>query len=439
MLIYLLCSLIALILSRIEQYALSGFVLILAGIYLYLKEYRYSGSLINLRGVFCLSFVFGEGLAAMKLSYLAKPWNNITWICFTLAILSFYTVFEFLSKKNGSPYLNKEGQSFHRGIAGRMFASIIVTAFISLIAFNIEALLLGFIPLFERGVPHAYSYFHISGLHYITVSCILIPALSVIYLNEKKDNSIIQIIFLIISNIIAFLIPILCVSRFQFMLAVLLAFVTFLILKRDRIKPVYFIAVVCITVPVYLILSVARSHDVSYLMGIFEMKYNLPIYFSQPYIYIANNYDNFDTLVRELPAHSMGVKGLFPLWALSGLKFIYPKLVDFPIFVNKTELTTVTLFYDAFYDFGIFGVGIFSGVLVAVSYSFERLIRGSGRGFSYMLYAQYFIYLSLSFFTTWFSNPATWFYFIITIIVYIYSAGGLVRRGSNAGEFAKRR
>ena len=42
---------------------------------------------------------------------------------------------------------------------------------------------------------------------------------------------------------------------------------------------------------------------------------------------------------------------MFPLWALSGLKFIKPALVDWPIYVNKEELTTVTLFYDAYYEF----------------------------------------------------------------------------------------
>ena len=83
-------------------------------------------------------------------------------------------------------------------------------------------------------------------------------------------------------------------------------------------------------------LTIARSHDVTYLNGIFEMKNAAtPIFITQPYMYIANNYDNFDCLVRELPAHSMGLKGMFPLWALSGLKFIKPALVDWPIYVNK--------------------------------------------------------------------------------------------------------
>ena len=71
----------------------------------------------------------------------------------------------------------------------------------------------------------------------------------------------------------------------------------------------------------------------------------MPIFVSQPYIYIANNYENFDCLVKALPAHTWGIRMLFPVWALTGLKFLYPYLVSFPIYVDKTELTTVTLMY----------------------------------------------------------------------------------------------
>lgn len=418
MLIYLVGSLSAYLLSRTGLYALSGIVQIIVALYLYIKECRYSKSLVNLRGIFSLAFVGGEGLSAIKLSHLAKPWSNTTWICLCLAFGCFYMMFEWLERYLGNPYKNKEVRVIEKSNENRLYICIVMLAMISVIAFNVEAIKLGFIPFFLRGVPHAYSYFHISGVHYFTVSCILVPSLSIIYLSEEKELTAVKWVFLVFANIVAMLIPILCVSRFQFMFAVLMAFVTLLILKRDKIKPLYFIAVALIIVPVYLLLTVARSHNVEYLNGIFEMKYNLPIFITQPYIYIANNYDNLDTLVKELPKHSFGLKGLFPLWALSGLKFIYPKLVDFPIFVNKTELTTVTLFYDAFYDFGIIGVGVFSAILGAVSFFFEKWIRSTRHAVFYIIYAQWFVYLALSFFTTWFSNPATWFYFIVTAVIF---------------------
>ena len=37
---------------------------------------------------------------------------------------------------------------------------------VSALAFVFEAVKLGFIPMFSYGVPHAYSYFHVSGVHY---------------------------------------------------------------------------------------------------------------------------------------------------------------------------------------------------------------------------------------------------------------------------------
>ena len=59
---------------------------------------------------------------------------------------------------------------------------------------------------------------------------------------------------------------------------------------------------------------------------------------------------------------------LFPVFALTGLKFVFPQLVAFPIYITKTELNTLTIIYDAFYDFGVVGVlgfGIVLGVVCA--------------------------------------------------------------------------
>ena len=96
-----------------------------------------------------------------------------------------------------------------------------------------------------------------------------------------------------------------------------------------------------------------------------------PIFVTQPYMYIANNYDNFNCLVEQLGSHSMGLRMLFPVWALTGLKFLNPSLVSFPIFVTKEELTTVTLIYDAYYDFGVLGIllfGLLAGAACALLY-----------------------------------------------------------------------
>lgn len=418
MLVYLLSYLAAYLFAKISLNLLSGAVLIFAAICLYLEDYKKAKRLIHLRGIFALSFIGGQGLSCLKLSYLQKPWSDVTWMCFFLAFAGAWIAYEYLSHFLGSPYTDIRYRRTRESY-NTIFFMIPIISMVSLIAFIIEVSILKYIPFFVRGVPHAYSYFHVSGLHYFTVSCVLVPALSTIYYIYKKYLEGLDFLVLGVSNFIALSIPILCVSRFQFIFAVILAVFCFLIIRKDMqlhiILPM-FIAIL----PIYIILTIARSHDIAYLKGIFEMKRDFPIFISQPYIYIANNYDNFNRMVEVLPKHTFGLRMLFPIFALTGLKFKFPHLVDFPIYTTKTELSTLTLFYDAYYDFGVTGIVLFALLIGVAMYGFERWIRESEHPVSFLFYAQFGIYLLLSFFSTWFSNPATWFYFALTLMVYIF-------------------
>ncbi len=220
--------------------------------------------------------------------------------------------------------------------------------------------------------------------------------------------------------VISLAIPILCVSRFQLILAVALAVFVY-ILWKGYFPLAWGACLGAAMVAAYVVLTVARSHDVAYLNGIFEMKNSsMPIFITQPYMYIANNYENFNYLVEHLEQFAFGMRSLFPLWALTGLKFVMPSLADYPILVNKEELTTVTLFYDAYYDFGIVGVVVFSCILGGVSWLLVRKLRRMENPVGYLFYAQMGVYLMLSFFTTWFSNPTTWFYLAVTGAVHVF-------------------
>jgi hypothetical protein len=277
---------------------------------------------------------------------------------------------------------------------------------------------LSYIPLFVRGVPHAYSYFHIRGVHYFTVSCVLVPSIAVIYTLYSNTLSKVRLISVTACVLVSVLIPILCVSRFQLIFALICAILTITVIKRDVPLKLIIYTLVLLTV-MYVILTIARSHDVEYLNSIFEMRYKVPIFISQPYIYISNNYDNFNYLVSNISSYSLGLKSLYPFIALTGLKFFMPALADFPIYVVKEELSTLTLVYDAYYDFGIFGIILFGILLGCMIYVLERLMYIKSNPIIYLIYAQSTLYLLLSFFTTWFSNPTTWFYFAISVLIYI--------------------
>lgn len=422
MVVYLICYLASFLLARAHLYLLSGIVLILAAVWLYLNDYRRSKNPIHLRGIFSLFWVCGQGIACLKLSALQSDWTLITWLCFLLALVGFWAVFEVMSQLFGDSY--EKGYGRRRSFSANskpVFICMMGLTFVSLAAFAFEAVYLGFVPLLVRGVPHAYSEFHVTGVHYFTVSCVLIPALSVLYFyTDRGRGSDGKVIAAILMDVVALAIPILCVSRYQFIFAVVLAVFTYIAME-PKIHPAWIAGMAAVILPVYLMLTVARSHDVTYLNGIFEMKNpDMPIFISQPYIYIANNYENFNCMVEVLPKFSLGIRGLFPLWALTGLKFLAPSLIYYPIYVTKEELTTLTMFYDSYYDFGVLGVLLLSCALGAVAYLLAVKLREMRNPMGYLLYAQIAIYFMLSFFTTWFSNPTTWFYLILTGMMAVF-------------------
>lgn len=434
MIVYLICCLASFLLARGEHFYLSGLCLMGAAVFLYVQDFRRTGNCIHLRGIFALAWVGGQGVSCLKLSRLAQDWTFLTWLCFLAAFVSFYAVFEGFERRGRNNYNSyasrwKGQKRWHdfRSCEEPVFICALAVTALSLFCFVLEAVVLGYVPFFLRGVPHAYSYFHITGVHYFTVSCVLVPALSVIFFHSNGGRDRLRTGILIGADIIAVLIPILCVSRFQLILAAALAVITYLMMDIhiDPLQMIISAAVLFVgLLAAYIILTIARSHDVEYLNGIFEMKNSrTPIFVTQPYMYIANNYDNFDCMVRAMASgysHSFGLKMLFPLWALTGLKFLVPSLTAFPLFTTKEELTTVTMFYDAYYDFGILGVVLLGCVLGLLAWYLTDMVKHIRNPIGYLLYAQIAVYFGLSFFTTWFSNPTTWFYLAVTGAAAVY-------------------
>lgn len=425
---YIISFAVAMGLARMEYSVLAGVVLMGEGIYLYVMNFQRTKCFVDIRGLFSLSWVFGIGLTCLKLSQLQQNWKMMTWLCFFCAYGCFMVGYDFYEMKQAKKRVNcsttKECNLVKEdAYANRIFHCILALSIASVVCFLVEAMVVGFIPLFSPE-PHAYSYFHVSGVHYFTISCILNPALTVLYIKSKEKIEANLIPFLIGANVIAVAIPILCVSRFQLLFAVGFAAVTYLMVYRKITWKMIIIAI-CIMIPAYVLLSVARRHDVTYLNGIFEMKnVNMPIFVTQPYMYVANNFENFNCLVEQLPKHTMGLRMFFPVLALTGLKFLLPQLVSFPNYITKKELTTLTMFYDSYYDFGIIGVILLALILGIVAAWITTWIRRSKNPMSYLFYGQIAIYMGLAFFTTWFSNPTTWFWLVITGMFYVYVGFG---------------
>lgn len=453
--IYTAAYVMSFVLGEAGLSAPSGLCLIFAAAFLYLSEYRRTASLMNLRGLLALGLLGGEGIARFQLSRLSTDWTLETWLSFYL----FYLIFDLsaqLADHAGTLRGARSGDDADRsascgvvpdplastasidvrdvgGVPGRSATgeragadlrffryAILGLLGISWAAFLFEARRLGFVPLFTVDTPHAYSYFHVKGVHYFTTLAVLTPAVSMLYLGARRKHGLRPDVLALLGLLLPIILTILMVSRFQFMISVILA-VFVALLSGRRYKLWQLLLLLALMIAAYVFITIERAHSVEYLNGIFEMKDpSTPIFITQPYMYIANNYDNFNVMTRELTVHAQGLRMLYPFVTLSGIKFFVPSLAQgFPLFVTKEELTTVTMLYDAWYDFGLSGIAVFALVLGLVSGRVTRTCRKDQNPFSVLLYAQLAFYYLVSFFTTWFSNPATWFYLGISFLLYL--------------------
>lgn len=419
MIVYLVCYAASLLLALSRHYLLSGAGLLAAAVYLYASDYIRSGNLLHLRGIFALSFVGGQGLACMKLSYLSQAWSAGTWLGLLAAFAGFYLAFYYLEAFRRSvrpcgglqarcaPGLESYAELFfsarwrwrwYRQAASRSRRSI----WAIFRCCSVEFRMLFLFPCDRASLSDG-------------VLCAGSGALCDLFLHRGRSQPGTAGVYASgrcsgggdsASVRVALPAPVCGTAGIVSYMQV-----------EHQLNPIYVVFALAGLIMLYILLTIARSHDTAYLNTVFEMKRHLPIFVTQPYIYIANNYDNFDCLVKGLVKHSWGMKMLAPFWTLTGLKFLVPSLTAFPYYVTKEELTTLTMFYDAYYDFGVIGVFVFSVLLGAAAYLLMRMMRQVQNPITYLLYAQFALYMLLSFFTTWFSNPSTWFYFAVTAVV----------------------
>ena len=412
---YVLVYFAAYIASLAELHLLAGFLLLAEAVYLYVHWSRQAGTLVELRALFTLAWVGGEGIACLQLSRFQKDWGYQTWLAFFLIYLCFCMGYDWGSKERK---MERNGLERDQRQSWKTFGCIQFLAVVSVLCFFIELEKVGFVPVLS-GSAYSYSAFYVAGIHYGTFCCVLIPALSVLYVELCESWNWKKLFLILPANVAAIVIPYACGSRFQLLFAVGFAAVVYMIInKKVRIKRMG--VLLTLLAVVYIALTLSRDYDYEYLNRVFEMKQEkMPMLISQTYIYIANNFDNFNCLIEELGKHTWGLRMLYPFFALTGMSLVFPDLTGFSIYQTKPELTTLTMFYDAFYDFGFAGIVIMALVLGILARIIILHLKGNNP-VVYLFYGQMAIYLGLSFFTTWFSNPTTWIWLILTGIMYIF-------------------
>ena len=86
---------------------MSALLLIVYALGVYICRFRETGNLVDMKGLFVLAWVGGQGIACLQLSNLQTDWNVWTWVSFFLAYIGFC-----------AGYLQKRTPSGGREISG---------------------------------------------------------------------------------------------------------------------------------------------------------------------------------------------------------------------------------------------------------------------------------------------------------------------------------
>ncbi|MCR5742143.1 MAG: oligosaccharide repeat unit polymerase [Lachnospiraceae bacterium] len=418
--IFIVAYCLALMLDGFGHSILAGGLLIVTAFSLYLAFAYVSRCPVDMRALLSLGWVFGLGLAIMRLSSYHFPWTFDSKICFG-GFYVFYMLGGCFSREGDR---ERKPRSVN---TDRMFYAILIMSALSLMTFIIEAIILGYIPIFSEDT-HAYNYFHVTGLHYFTVSSIFTHCFTVTYALEMKKRGLTtqknRKLLIAFANAVSVVINIMCLGKLNIMLSV--ASPVLIVLGQIKIADfkklpwkkiiICVCAVAVLLVGVFVAFTKLRHYEPGYLDEIFSFRdASTPTYVQYPYMYIANNYANFNYLTMCIEQHSHGLKELFPVIALTGMKFVFPQLTAFPQYFMKIEMNTLTIIYDAYYDFAVPGVLVFGFIFGLVS----RLITDRSRrrdAMSMLIFSQIAIYASLSFFSAWFTVPTTWFWIALTVM-----------------------
>ena len=384
-------------------------------------------ALLDLRLLLTVSWLGGISLSCLKLSHLQSVWGIRMWASVFIFYFSALFVNDLIS---GAFRRAEEISPEPRGLAlsgtpeqyrKKLMSCILVIFAAGFLSFAAECIVFrGELPILSDK-PHAYTAFHITGIHYFIVSMMFVPVLSVLYLFSGKTTVREKLVLSALSGCI-FLIYVLMLSKLQILFTAALPAMTALLLQRrfkTRTLALFFLGVFLVFAAGVILLMSMRHYPEGYLEKIFQFRdTKTPAAFQYVYTYIVNNFENLNLLTENLQHYSFGIRQLFPLFALTGAKFLPPvaSLLSVEQYLTIEELTTLTVLYDAYGDFGVTGTLLFGVLFGAFTGYAEALLRKRNTA-AVLLYVQLAVYAALAFFTTWFSNPTTWFWFAVTVFI----------------------
>ena len=417
-----------------DTYTTLGIFLILSSICVYFKIT--SEDLFHPVALFSGFWVGVAGLSNFRLSGFQHKWSIYMFVVVFTVYITFVLGY-YLGKRTKL----KTPISYGKTDVNKLYYALIGVFLATVLCFIAEILILGFVPLFDPRME-AYQLFHVTGLHYFTVTAGILPCLTVVYkgYGGKKATWFI--------NVVAFAIPVLIISRQLLLLQVISSLVVYNYIYKKVSLPMLIIVGLASMIIFSMLLKLrhqdtnyinevsnitlteeeegeaGEEHKVSGLLNFINTNETANKVFRklvQPYMYLTMNFENLRNIVENFNDYQYGKHTIFPVFAFTNTK----KYVDYSYveeYLTNENFTTSTFMSDVYYDFGYVGavlVPLLFGWIFGMNH--RSMMEKKSNKLVIAVYSIMVYCLIFSFFVPWYSSPTIWFYMGIIFIMWLAS------------------
>ncbi len=309
-------------------------------------------------------------LTELKFSALQHVWNADSWILLLTGVTAFLVgtfIAYALNLRRELVPINAIRQTLKQEVVheSRLFWLICLCVAVYTFSYLLNFLLKGWLPFFVVGMNISRVDFNVSGLTLFLYSATFIIFFVVLYYTLVQDKKGKKTILAIMSAVVVgsfFLL----LQRFQIIMAAVMCFTLLYYASHHiRLRTVvpFFLAVIGFF---YWMSSLRLSHlAASFMFWVSKMKFSVHYaFFTEPYMYVVMNLENFARSVNRLDYHTYGYFTFDFIAAIAGLKYWilqYFQLDRTPYLISGYN--TYTTFWWFYTDFGVLGLALIPLIL----------------------------------------------------------------------------
>lgn len=363
------------------------------------------------------------GLCELKLSAYQHQWSLYSWLVLLAGPVAFLLGVAVVSRNNLTrPLLSLEdirtrlvGEAGSRLDGGRFFWAIVVLFVAYLVAYAIEVIIEGTVPMLSERPDIMRVEFGVFGLHLIVNGMMGIVLLAMEYLLLVRPGGVRRwmTIGIVAVSVLTYA---LMLQRYTFfVVGVIVLAMTFYTTRWVRTRNLLPFASVFVLL-LFLINQVRAARYVQeYVYVVSKMRFSKNLWFlAEPYMYITMNLENFARAVDKLDHHLYGYFLMDPLLALVGLKHWlgeYFAIERLPYLISGYNTFTFHWWY--YYDFGVIGVAALPFLTGMVTAHLYGRLRTRPEPLILVLYASCVLLMVISYFM----NPLNRLDFVSNIVL----------------------